>query len=249
MSAHACSGASELTESSEAATAHTVELARRMAQHSLGQRAVVDYIEDWLAEPQALFDRLLAEQTWEQHSTVAVRPDGTRREVPQGRLMAWAGEIPYTYSGLTLEPRPLAGPLAELTDRLNAELSAGFNHVVLNLYRDGHDHVGRHADCETQLGYEPLIASLSLGAERRFVIEPKAKGRRWRKTLANGSLLVMSGSLQHRFRHSLPRQPSVAEPRINVTWRRMLGPPGMSRSDPSRRGTPRAVREETPEIP
>jgi alkylated DNA repair dioxygenase AlkB len=166
---------------------------------------------------------------------VAVLPDGSRREVPQGRLMTWAGDEAYRYSGITLEPRPLVGPLAELTERLNDELSAGFNHVVLNLYRDGSDHVGRHADCETQLGYEPLIASLSLGAERRFVIEPKGKGRRWRKTLGNGSLLVMSGSLQHRFRHSLPRQPSVTEPRINVTWRRMLGPPGMSRGP--RRGS------------
>lgn len=202
-----------------------------MTRTTLGQRAWVDYDAAWLPDHEAVFEQLHRGCAWEQHSTVARRPDGTTVEVPQGRLMTWAGEEAYRYSGITLEPRPLTGMLAQLTDRLNEELDAAFNHVVLNLYRDGHDHVGRHTDCETQLGYEPLIASLSLGTERRFVIEPKGRGRRWRKTLASGSMLVMGGNLQHRFRHSLPRQPSVEGPRINVTWRRMLGPPGMKRSD------------------
>jgi alkylated DNA repair dioxygenase AlkB len=84
-----------------------------------------------------------------------------------------------------------------------------------------------HADNEPELGWEPTIASLSLGVDRKFVIQHKKK-RSWCRTiiLSHGSLLVMGGGFQRRWRHAVPRQGAVDDPRINVTFRRLFGPPG-----------------------
>ena len=143
--------------------------------------------------------------------------------------MAWAGPQAYRYSGLTLQPRPLDPVLAELTDRVSAAAGVEFDHVMLNLYRDGDDRIGPHADDEPELGPDPVIASLSLGAARRFVAQPKRRyksKRRERLVLTHGSLLVMGGSFQRAWYHGVPAQAAVTGPRINVTFRKLLGPPG-----------------------
>jgi alkylated DNA repair dioxygenase AlkB len=209
---------------------------------SLGQGSWYRYEPAWLADPGTLLDRLQSVCAWEQPNLVAHRPDGSTTTVVQPRLLDWGGTLAYRYSGLTLPPKPIPEPLIGLTERLNAELDASFNHVVLNLYRDGRDHVGWHSDSEGQLGYEPLIAGLSLGAVRRFEVVPKWRGKRARMSLAPGSLLVMGGGVQHRFRHRVPRQAHVTEPRINVTWRTLLGPPGTTRAS-VRSGCSAAPRE------
>jgi alkylated DNA repair dioxygenase AlkB len=179
--------------------------------------------ERWLDEAAAsdLMDHLMAEQEWVQREIMA-----RGRPVLQPRLMSWAGELPYKYSGLVLEPRPMTGVLQVLLDRLRDELQVPFNHVVLNLYRHGRDKVAMHSDNEPELGRNPVIASFSLGATRRFVMERKRRRRQLHVKLHHGSLIVMGGTMQHDWRHALPGDTKVKEPRINITARFMRGPTG-----------------------
>ena len=93
--------------------------------------------------------------------------------------------------------------------------------------------MGMHADDEPELGRDPIIAAISLGAPRRFVMVHKKKKRdRFSTTLEHGSLLVMGGTMQHKFRHGVPKQKSITAERINVTFRLLLRPPpGVSAGD------------------
>ncbi|WP_437315442.1 alpha-ketoglutarate-dependent dioxygenase AlkB family protein [Sorangium sp. So ce385] len=193
-------------------------------------------LDPWLprAEADALFEALRAGVAWRQDR---IKLFGS--EFLQPRLSAWYGDpgAIYTYSGLTLSPEPWSPPLAELKARVEsacAELSVAeppraprpaFNSVLLNYYRGGDDSMGFHADAEKELGQNPLIASVSLGAPRRFVLKPV---RKWKDApaveleLGGGSLLVMGGTTQHHHRHGVPKQRGVG-PRINLTFRRILG--------------------------
>lgn len=176
--------------------------------------------EGWLAgdEAKRTFERLLAELDWEQR---AIRIVG--REVLQPRLTAWYGDAAYTYSGVTLEPLPWTPLLADLRDRAIAEAEEPFNSVLCNLYRTGQDSMGFHADDERELGPRPVIASLSLGASRRFVLHHKKKrAPPVSIELHDGSLLVMAGATQAFWRHALPKDPTVSSARINLTFRRIF---------------------------
>lgn len=186
--------------------------------------AWIDYGAEWLSKPDAdaLLHELIDELQWEQ------RPINVfGREVMQPRLICWAGELPYKYSGQVLEPRPLTGRLAELNARISEEVGVPFNHVLCNRYRDGKDHMGWHADDERELGRNPVIAALSLGARRKFNLHrKKKKGQKRHFQLANGSLLVMGGACQHSWRHSVPKMAAIQSERINLTFRYLKGPPG-----------------------
>ncbi len=198
----------------------------------LGQGSWVTYEADWLnsEEAKSIFDSLFTELNWVERSIVA-----KGKVVQQPRLMTWAGDLPYLYSGQVLEPQAMHPVLADLGDRLSQACGLNFNHVVANLYRDGKDRVGFHADDEPELGYEPLIASVSLGVSRRFVLKHKYKSRKKSFNLQSGSLFVMGGACQHRWYHALPANPQISEPRINLTYRVLRGAPGW-----------RAPREEDP---
>ncbi|MEZ6003232.1 MAG: alpha-ketoglutarate-dependent dioxygenase AlkB [Planctomycetota bacterium] len=147
------------------------------------------------------------------------------REVPIPRLQAWHGDpgTGYAYSGLRLEPKPWTPVLSELRTRLESHVQARFNSVLVNLYRDGADSVGWHADDEPELGPEPVIASLSFGAPRRFRWKPKAhaSGEGWTGgiELEHGDLLVMSGRSQAMLLHALPRTRATVAARWNLTFR------------------------------
>jgi alkylated DNA repair dioxygenase AlkB len=176
--------------------------------------------ERWLAPAEAdrLFAALAGSLDWKQR---AIRIFG--REVLQPRLTAWHGDASYTYSGVTLSPAPWTPELAILRDRLRTETGERFNSVLCNLYRTGADSMGWHADNEKELGPSPVIASVSLGAARRFVLRHVKKTQpAVSLALPNGSLLVMGGTLQTFWRHALPKAPDVTVPRINLTFRRIL---------------------------
>jgi alkylated DNA repair dioxygenase AlkB len=147
---------------------------------------------------------------------------GQRRLVP--RLVAWHGDpgAVYTYSGTTHTPAAWTAPLAQIRDRVQELVGSAFNAVLLNLYRDGRDGMGWHADDEPELGRNPMIASVSLGAARRF----RLRHRRRRALaldleLSGGSLLVMSGATQHHWVHALPKTTRPVGERINLTFRRV----------------------------
>jgi alkylated DNA repair dioxygenase AlkB len=153
------------------------------------------------------------------------------RRILQPRLLAWGGAKPYTYSGQTLEPRPLPELAEELLRAVNQRLalegaSVGFNHVLANLYRHGADSMGMHADDEAELGQDPVVATLSVGAERRFVLRARSKLATprtvWDRPLASGSLFVMGGSCQRDYTHALPKATMPVEPRLSLTFRRIV---------------------------
>jgi alkylated DNA repair dioxygenase AlkB len=120
-------------------------------------------------------------------------------------------------------PRPWPQALLPVRARLREELGLDCNSVLANLYRDGRDRMGWHRDDERELGPRPVIASLSLGAARRFVLKQRADAKVSRAiTLPHGSLLLMAGDTQARYRHALPATAKAVGPRINLTFRRIL---------------------------
>ena len=189
----------------------------------LGSGSWVSYNPNWLTRTDAdeALSALLEDLEWEQREIIA-----KGKRVLQPRLMDWAGSLPYLYSGQVLEPRAMHPIIEAMGARLSRELDVSFNHVVINHYRDGRDRVGFHADDEPELGYEPVIASVSLGATRSFTLRSKHKRRRWGKRLSHGSLLVMGGRCQHRWYHGVPSEPEITAPRLNLTYRELKGPPG-----------------------
>jgi alkylated DNA repair dioxygenase AlkB len=145
------------------------------------------------------------------------------RNVPVPRGLAWFGDVPYAYSGLTHKARPMPEVLRKLADRIEAELArngtpAKFNSVLMNFYRDGSDSIGMHSDDESQLDPEPSIASVSLGSVRKFRFQHKLTRTRHETPLPGGSLLIMKGATQKDWRHGIPKEPGGGA-RANLTFR------------------------------
>jgi alkylated DNA repair dioxygenase AlkB len=128
----------------------------------------------------------------------------------------------YSYSGQTLETTPFTPLLSAIKSQVEACTQQEFNVVLVNYYRNGQDSNGWHADNEPELGKNPVIASLSLGAERRFDIKHIHSGQKLQLMLENGSLLLMSGTMQHFWKHQIAKTKKVEEGRINLTFRKIV---------------------------
>ena len=161
--------------------------------------------------------RLLAETDWRQDTIVVY---GKRHLQP--RLSAWYGDAAYAYSGLRLEPAPWTALLASLRDAVQHASGHVFNSVLLNLYRNERDSMGMHSDDEPELGPEPVIASLSFGASRTFVMKHKYDKKTLRLDLNDGGLLLMSGKTQTNWLHGINKMTRACEPRINLTFRNIV---------------------------
>lgn len=175
-------------------------------------------------ESQQLLARLRDELPWQQQS---IRMFG--RAVPEPRLVSWHGDpaANYRYSGRDHPPAPWTAPLADVRGRVEAATGEHFNSVLANLYRDGSDHIGWHADDEPELGPEPAIASLSLGAARPMQFRPRPAGAiALRIDLEPGGLLLMTGGTQRWYHHRIPRTSRSLGPRINLTFRLVGTPSG-----------------------
>jgi alkylated DNA repair dioxygenase AlkB len=175
----------------------------------------------WLApaEAAALFAQLRADVVWDVHR---IRLFG--RLVDSPRLSCWIGdpEASYRYSGTRFAPHPWPPALRPLRARLAVETGVAFNSVLANRYRDGRDAMGWHSDDEKELGPRPLIASLSLGATRRFVLRHRSEpALRQALELSPGGLLLMGGETQRLYKHALPRTATPVGERINLTFRRI----------------------------
>lgn len=184
--------------------------------------ATLQFCAGWLPPDRAdvLLAQLQAQVAWEVHR---IRMFG--RLVDSPRQSCWIGDAGagYVYSGVRFEPRAWPPALAVLRDEIGEAAGERFNSVLANLYRDGRDAMGWHSDDEPELGPTPVIASLSLGATRRFAFKDRRDpARRLALELGHGSLLVMRGATQANFRHALPRTARPVGARLNLTFRRIL---------------------------
>lgn len=190
----------------------------------LYRKAFKDDADNW-------FPSLLAETPWQQD---AIHIAGQLRKIP--RLQAWYGDADahYQYSGLSLAPQPWSPLMKTIKTQVEGLTGQVFNSALLNLYRDGHDSVSWHADDEKELGNNPIIASLSLGAIRQFCLKEKnslknsvpitkaknaPKKRHYKLYLDHASLLVMGAGVQNHWLHAIPKQTEITAPRINITFR------------------------------
>ena len=161
-----------------------------------------------------IFERLLNETPWREDSVVVY---GKRHLQP--RLTAWYGDASYTYSGLRLEPLAWTALLLEIRAAVEAACGQRFNSVLLNRYRNERDSMGMHSDDEPELGTDPVIASLSYGATRSFILRHKRDKRTVRLPLEDGSLLLMSGQLQRNWLHGINKTTRAVGERLNLTFR------------------------------
>lgn len=179
------------------------------------------YIADFFSPEQAkdLFINLINEIHWRQDN---VHIFGKTHPIP--RLQAWYSDpaIDYIYSGLRLPHQAYPPNLLSVKKQLEAFLMTKFNGVLCNYYRTGEDHMGWHSDDEKSLGHNPLIASLSFGAERDFVLRNRQHNEKLTVNLQSGSLLIMSAGCQHTWQHALPKRKKIHTGRINLTFRRLL---------------------------
>lgn len=171
--------------------------------------------------PDNVMRRLIDEISWRAESIVV-----WGKTYPQPRLIAWHGDIGknYTYSGIQLTPLPWTQMLLDIKSRVEAVTHTGFNSVLLNYYRNQRDSMGMHSDDEPELGDRPILASLSLGEERTFILKHKRDKalKPVRLQLESGSLLLMKGETQRYWKHGIDKETHPCAPRVNLTFRRIV---------------------------
>ena len=166
-----------------------------------------------------LLDQLLRTIEWKQNT---IKMYGKENPVP--RLEAWYGDKGknYAYSGIKMEPCTWTDDLLFIKKRIETKAGVIFNSVLINYYRNGQDRVAWHSDDEKELGRNPIIASVSLGAERNFKLRHKnykSNDQKEQIILNHGSFLLMEGPTQHNWMHEIPRTAKPIGPRINLTFR------------------------------
>jgi alkylated DNA repair dioxygenase AlkB len=168
-------------------------------------------------ESNQLFSDLYSSVNWKQE---IIQFFGKQMPIP--RLTAWYGDEgkSYTYSGIEQHPEHWNPTLKLIKSKIEQIAQVSFNSVLLNLYRDGKDSVSWHSDDEPELGENPIIASVSFGATRRFYLRHKhSKNHKIDIDLASGSFLLMQGETQHFWQHQIAKTAKEIQPRINLTFR------------------------------
>lgn len=164
-----------------------------------------------------LFQTLLKTIAWKQDR---ISLFGKTHDVPRLTALYSCNNNPYRYSGITMHPKPFTKELLLIKNKIETLSNIRFTSCLLNLYRDGKDSNGWHADDEKELGTNPVIASVSLGHERWFHFRHKKnKPIKSRVLLQNGSLLLMKGATQANWLHQIPKTKKEISPRINLTFR------------------------------
>ncbi|MFK7900245.1 MAG: alpha-ketoglutarate-dependent dioxygenase AlkB [Cyclobacteriaceae bacterium] len=187
------------------------------SQNLLPKNGEVYFYENYLTQKEAtdLFNYLKVFTSWQKEEITIFG-----KKILSPRLTAYYGEKEYAYSGVVHQVIEYPGLIKKLIDRINNEYQNSFNSVLLNYYRNGQDSMGWHQDNEPELGKNPTIASLNLGATRKFsfkhIVE---KERTLSLPLTNGSLLLMKGETQHNWKHQLPKTKKIVGERINLTFR------------------------------
>lgn len=163
-----------------------------------------------------LFQKLLHDTPWQQDDITVFG-----KTHPQPRLTCLYGNEgkPYGYSNIVMQPHQWTPTIMYIKEEVEKVINANFTTVLANLYRDGQDSNGWHADNEKELGRNPIIASVSFGAERSFQLKHNTLDTKQNILLQHGSLLIMKGSTQHFWKHQIPKTKKEIGPRINLTFR------------------------------
>ena len=190
-------------------------------QNLLPEKGEVYYFGKILGEGEAnlFFQRLMENIEWKQDEVLIFG-----KKIVTKRKTAWYGEeeFQYTYSKMTKKAGLFTPDLLELKGKVEEITGLKFNSCLLNLYHSGEEGMSWHSDAEAELGKDPAIASLSLGAERKFVLKSKESKEKISVVLENGGLLLMKGKTQRNWFHSLPKTKKVGLPRINLTFRSII---------------------------
>ena len=177
------------------------------------------YVPGFLAPRQAdaLFDEVIDAANWQQERFFMFG-----RPVVAPRLTAWYGEpgTTYRYSGVDRPAGTWLPPIRDLAGKVAKAVGWRFNYVLVNRYRNGDDMLGWHADDEADLGEMPVLAAVSVGAERVFRMRPRRGGASNARILGHGSLLVMWGNSQRDYKHCLARTGRSVGERLSFTFRR-----------------------------
>jgi alkylated DNA repair dioxygenase AlkB len=175
---------------------------------------------NWLsgAEADQLLSRAIEQTEWRQDN---IRIAG--KIIPVPRLQNWFGDpaTSYTYSGICLQAVSFPDWMEQLRLSVEGQTGQPFNRALVNYYRHGRDSVDWHADDEKALGPAPVIASVSLGAERVFQLRHNLSREKLSISLPHGSLLLMGAGIQQHWQHRLAKVGDLQEPRVNFTFRYM----------------------------
>jgi alkylated DNA repair dioxygenase AlkB len=163
-----------------------------------------------------LFYYLQQNLPWQQPNSTVY---GRTGPIPRLQCFISDANINYSYSHSKLVVEPWPTILLAMRQRLAAHLKQPFNSLLVNYYRDGNDSMGWHSDDEIELGPQPTIVCISLGAERALKLKHKASNKVTEIKLHSGSCLVMSGHSQRDYQHAIAKQTSLAHPRISLTFR------------------------------
>ncbi len=181
--------------------------------------AVIEYHPNFFTAEKStfLFEKLRHEIPWQQDNITVFGKTHL-----QPRLTALFGNEgkPYSYSNIVMQPHHWNPLLMFIKNEVEDVCNENFTTVLLNLYRDGKDSNGWHADNEKELGRNPVIASVSFGAERIFHLQHNTiENAKLKINLENGSLLIMKGETQHYYKHQIAKTAKKIAPRINLTFR------------------------------
>ena len=180
--------------------------------------AEIEYYPDFFSSDKGneLFLKLQNEIPWQQDNITVYG-----KTHAQPRLTALFGNEgkPYGYSNIVMQPHHWSPLIVFIKEEVEKICNENFTTVLLNLYRNGQDSNGLHADNEKELGRNPIIASISFGAERIFQLKHNTLELKQNIVLQHGSLLIMKGTTQHFWKHQIPKTKKEIEPRINLTFR------------------------------
>lgn len=184
--------------------------------------AAVQYVGGFFAFAKAnsLQQHITQQTPWRQNNITIFG-----KTYPEPRLTQLYGDtgMKYGYSGISYDPLPWTDTLKEIKNAVEKQAETTFNICLLNLYRDGQDSNGWHADNEAGLGKNPIIASVSFGEVRDFHLKHNEnKEWRFKFPLEHGSLLVMAGSTQHAYKHQIAKTKKVIQERLNLTFRKVV---------------------------
>jgi alkylated DNA repair dioxygenase AlkB len=200
---------------------HMFDFLEKKQDFLLDHDGQVIYYPNLIENSKQVYEELFQSIEWEEKEITLY---GKTHKVP--RLSAWYGDqgSDYTYSGVKMKVNTWSELLLQLKQTVETHANCQFNGVLCNLYRNGSDYAAWHSDDEPELGKNPVIASLSFGETRSFHLRHKTnKGiETYKFNLEDGSLILMKGALQHHWKHQLAKTAKKVEPRINLTFRKII---------------------------